>query len=323
MNSASPEVLKLEEVPEPQVGPGQVLVKVHAAGVNPYEAYIRAGHYAAVAPPLPFTPGHDAAGVVEAVGPGVSGCGVGDRVYTSATLTGAYAAKALCAESRVTPCRPRCLFSQGAGVFVPYSAAYRALFQRGRAVPGEWVLIHGASGGVGVAAVQLARAQASPSSAPPALTRAAAWPRSRAPTTSWTTTGRATCRRPCRLTQDRGVDLICELLANVNLDRDLEILAPRGRVVVIGSRGTVTIDPRRTMAQESDIRGMTVFGATDQEFKDIHAAVGAGLANGTLKPVVGRELPLAEAAQASPGHHGKKGLRQDRPDPVAVQSGPR
>ena len=181
---------------------------------------------------------------------------------------------------------------------VPYSAAYRALFQRGRAVPGEWVLIHGASGGVGVAAVQLARARG--------LTVIG---------TAGTEEGRRLAQEQgahhvldhhregylqeaLRLTEDRGVDLICELLADVNLDRDLEILATRGRVVVIGSRGTVTIDPRRTMMQESDIRGMTVFGATDQEFREIHAAVGAGLANGTLKPVVGRELPLAEAAQA-------------------------
>ena len=294
-----PEVLKLEEVPEPQVAPGQVLIKVHAVGVNPYEAYIRSGvHYAAAARPLPYTPGNDAAGVVEAVGPGVTGVAVGDRVYTSGTLTGAYAEKALCQGARVHPLPPPVSFSQGAGVNVPYSAAYRALFQRGRAVPGEWVLIHGASGGVGVAAVQLARAHG--------LTVIG---------TAGTAAGRRLAteqgahhvldhhregylKESLRLTEDRGVDLICELLADVNLDRDLEILATRGRVVVIGSRGTVTIDPRRTMMQESDIRGMTIFGATDQEFREIHAALGAGLANGTLKPVVGRELPLAEAAQA-------------------------
>ncbi len=85
----APEVLRLEEVPEPKVGHGQVLVKVQAVGVNPYEAYMRAGTYAA--PPLPFIPGHDAAGVVAAVGPGVKAVAPGDRVYTSQTLTGAYA----------------------------------------------------------------------------------------------------------------------------------------------------------------------------------------------------------------------------------------
>ena len=151
-----PEVLKLEEVPEPQVGPGQVLVKVHAVGVNPYEGYMRAGAYAA--PPLPFTPGHDAAGVVAAVGAGVKAVAPGDRVYTSQTLTGAYAEKTLCLESQVHPLPERVSFAQGAGVSVPYAAAYRALFQRARAMAGEVLLVHGASGGVGTAAVQLARA---------------------------------------------------------------------------------------------------------------------------------------------------------------------
>jgi len=296
-----PEVLKLEEIPEPQVGSGQVLIKVHAVGVNPYEAYIRAGaYYAAASRPLPYTPGNDAAGVVEAMGPEVNRVSVGDRVYTSATLSGAYAEKTLCLESQVHPLPPQVSFSQGAGVNVPYSAAYRALFQRGRAVPGEVVLVQGASGGVGVAAVQLARA---------------------AGLTVIGTAGTAEGRRlaaeqgahhvldhhrqgylqeALRLTENRGVDVICELLANVNLDRDLEILATGGRVVVIGSRGTVTIDPRHIMMREADILGMVVFGATEKELKAIHAALGAGLANGTLKPVVGCKLPLAEAAKA---HH--------------------
>ncbi len=296
-----PEVLKLEEVPEPQAGPGQVLVKVQAVGVNPYEAYIRAGaYYAAAARPLPYIPGNDAAGVVEAVGPEVKRVKVGDRVYTSATVSGAYAEKTLCLESQVHPLPSPVSFSQGAGVNVPYSAAYRALFQRGRAVPGEVALIHGASGGVGVAAVQLARTSG--------LTVIG---------TAGTEEGRRLAteqgahhvldhhregylQEVLQLTEDRGVDVICELLANVNLGRDLQILATGGRVVVIGSRGTVTIDPRHAMMKEADILGMTVFGATEKEFKAIHAALVAGLANGTLTPVVGRELPLAEAARA---HH--------------------
>ena len=302
-----PEVLKLEEIPEPQVGSGQVLIKVHAVGVNPYEAYIRAGAYfAAASRPLPYTPGNDAAGVVEAVGPEVKGVSMGDRVYTSATLSGAYAEKTLCLESQVHPLPPQVSFSQGAGVHVPYSAAYRALFQRGRAVPGEVVLVHGASGGVGVAAVQLARAAG--------LTVIG---------TGGTAEGRRLAgeqgahhvldhhregylQEALRLTENRGVDVICELLANVNLDRDLEILATGGRVVVIGSRGTVTIDPGHAMMREADILGMIVFGATEKEFKAIHAALGAGLANGTLKPVVGCELPLAEAAKAHHDIMGKK-----------------
>ena len=293
-----PEVLKLEEVPEPQVGPGQVLVKVHAVGVNPYEGYMRAGAYAA--PPLPFTPGHDAAGVVVAVGAGVKAVAPGDRVYTSQTLTGAYAEKTLCLESQVHPLPERVSFAQGAGVSVPYAAAYRALFQRARAMAGEVLLVHGASGGVGTAAVQLARAAG--------LTVIG---------TAGTDAGRRLAaeqgahyvldhhqdgylQEAMQITENRGVDVVVELLANVNLGHDLEILATGGRMVVIGSRGTVTIDPRFTMMKEATIVGMTVWGATDKEVRAIYAALGAGLANGTLTPVVGRELPLAEAAQA---HH--------------------
>ncbi len=293
-----PEVLKLEEVPEPQVGPGQVLVKVRAVGVNPYEGYMRAGAYAA--PPLPFTPGHDAAGVVIAVGAGVKAVAPGDRVYTSQTLTGAYAEKTLCLESQVHPLPERVSFAQGAGVSVPYAAAYRALFQRARAMAGEVLLVHGASGGVGTAAVQLARAAG--------LTVIG---------TAGTDAGRRLAaeqgahyvldhhrdgylQEAMQITENRGVDVVVELLANVNLGRDLEILATGGRIAVIGSRGTVTVDPRFTMMKEATIVGMTVWGATDKEVRAIYAALGAGLANGTLTPVVGKEMPLAAAAQA---HH--------------------
>ena len=83
-----PEVMRLEEVPNLEAGPGQVLVRIHAVGVNPFDTYMRAGTYA-IKPPLPYTPGADAAGVVETVGQGVKSVAVGDRVYTGRTITGA------------------------------------------------------------------------------------------------------------------------------------------------------------------------------------------------------------------------------------------
>jgi NADPH2:quinone reductase len=102
------------------------------------------------------------------------------------------------------------------------------------------------------------------------------------------------------LTCGQGVDVILEMLANVNLDKDLRVLATGGRVVVIGSRNTVEIDPRTAMGREAVILGMTLFNASDKELKAMHAAFVAGLENGTLRPVVSREVPLAEAASA---HH--------------------
>ena len=145
-----PEVLDLEEIPTPKPAPGQVLVRVHAAGVNPYDTYMRAGTYA-VKPPLPYTPGSDAAGIVEAVGPSVTKVKPGDRVYTAKTITGAYAEYALALESQVHPLPEKISFAQGAGVWVPYGTAYTALHHHAHARAGETLLIHGASGGVGTA----------------------------------------------------------------------------------------------------------------------------------------------------------------------------
>src|SRR5260370_572748 len=152
-----PEVLLLEDVPTPQVGPGQILVRVHAVGINPVDTYIRAGTYAAK-PPLPYTPGKDAAGVVSAIGEGVRSFKIGDRVYVGDCLTGAYAEFALCTAAQVHPLPEKISFAQGAAIYIPYATAYRALFQRAKAVAGETVLVHGATGGVGTAAVQLAHA---------------------------------------------------------------------------------------------------------------------------------------------------------------------
>jgi NADPH:quinone reductase len=92
--------------------------------------------------------------------------------------------------------------------------------------------------------------------------------------------------------------LITEMLANVNLAKDLTLLAPGGRVVVIGNRGTIEINPRDAMGREASILGLTLFAATDADLREIHAATIAGLENGSLRPIVRQELPLAEAARA-------------------------
>ncbi|MDQ3649363.1 MAG: NADPH:quinone reductase [Acidobacteriota bacterium] len=304
-----PEVMRLEDVPDPHAGAGQVVVRVHAVGVNPVDSYVRAGTYA-TQPPLPYTPGMDAAGVVEAIGEGVKRVAAGDRVYVAGTLSGAYAERVLCEEFQVHPLAARVSFTQGAGVFVPYVTAYRALFHRARAMPGETVLVHGASGGVGIAAVQIACAAG--------LTVIG---------TGGTEQGRKLASdegahhvldhhapeyldQLMSLTGGRGVDVILEMLANVNLGRDLNVLARGGRVVVIGSRGTVEIDPRAAMGRDASILGMAMMNGSPQELQSIHAALVAGLENGTLRPVVGREMSLADAPRAhiaimEPGAHGK------------------
>jgi NADPH2:quinone reductase len=307
-----PEVMKLEEVPDLQPASGQVAVRLHAAGVNPVDTYIRAGMYARK-PDLPYTPGSDAAGEVMAVGDGVRTVKVGDRVYTSGTLTGAYAEQALCTEDQVHRLADRISYAQGAAVNVPYATAYQALFHRARGVPGETVLVHGASGGVGTGAVQLARAAGFTVIGTAGSERGRGLVKQNGAHHVLDHGAGDYLDQLMQLTEGRGVDVILEMLANVNLAKDLTVLALKGRVVVIGNRGTIEINPRDTMGRDAAILGMTLFNASPGDLVSIHAALVAGFESGTLNPVVGQELPLADAPRAheevmKPGAYGKIAL---------------
>jgi NADPH2:quinone reductase len=304
-----PENLLLEDVAEPRAGAGQVIVRIHAAGVNPVDTYIRGGAHA-VKPDLPYTPGIDGAGTVVAAGPDVTRFVPGERVYVSSAQAGTYAETIACAESQAYRLPAAASFEQGAAIGVSYVTAFRALFQIARAVPGESVLVHGASGGTGTAAVQLAHAAG--------LTVIG---------TAGTEAGRALVREQgashaldhndpglekelLELTGGRGVDIVIEMLANKNLAVDLRLVARRGRIVVVGSRGPVEINPRDAMVREASILGTFLFGMSAAELSSAHAALQAALENGTARPVVGRSLPLAEARKAhelvlQPGAAGK------------------
>jgi NADPH2:quinone reductase len=305
-----PEVMKLEDVPDLQPGPSQVVVRIHAAGVNPVEAYVRSGSYPQK-PILPYTPGTDAGGVVMAVGSGVKGVKAGDRVYTSGPNSGTYAEQVLCGEAQVHRLPDTVSFEQGAAMGVAYGTAYRGLFQRAEAKPAETVLVHGASGGVGTAAVQLARAGGmtviGTAGSEPGLELV----KKEGAHHVLNHASDGYLDELMKLTDGRGVDVIVELLANKNLGKDLTVLAKKGRVAVIGSRGPVEINPRDAMGREADIRGVTLMNTSEQEFKTMHAALVAGLENGTLRPVIGQRIPLVEAARAHveimkpSGAHGK------------------
>jgi NADPH:quinone reductase len=292
-----PEVLKLEAVPDPgPPGPGEVLVRVKAAGVNPYDTYMRAGTYAAN-PTLPWTPGSDAAGTVESAGAGVD-LAVGRRVYTSGTITGAYAELALCERSQVHPLPEAASFAQGAGVWVPYATAYRALFQQAHARPGETLLVHGASGGVGVAAVQLGRAAGLTVAGTAGSDAGLELVRSEGAHHAVNHRSPDYRKQIIEWTGGAGVNVIVEMLANVNLGHDLTMLAYGGRVVVVGSRGTVEINPRDIMSREAAVHGVLLWRVPERDAAEIYPALEAGLANRTLRPVVGAELPLASAPEA-------------------------
>jgi NADPH2:quinone reductase len=289
--------MKLEEVPEPQPGPGQVVVRVHAAGVNPVEAYIRAGTYA-FKPNLPYTPGNDAGGVIATLGRDVKRVKAGERVYATAAVNGTYAELALCDEGNVHPLPDRVNFEQGAAMGVPYGTAYRGLFQRADAKPAETVLVHGASGGVGTAAVQMARAAGMTVIGTAGSEAGMKLVTEQGAHHVLNHSAEGYLEQLMKLTDGRGVDVIIELLANKNLGRDLTVLAKKGRVAVIGSRGPVEINPRDAMGREADIRGVTLLNTSPEEYRAMHAALIAGLENRTLRPIVGTRIPLAEAARA-------------------------
>src|SRR5438876_1295631 len=304
-----PEVLKLEEIPAPKPDAGQVLVRNHAVGVNPVDTYLRSNTDNR-GPKLPYTPASDTAGLVETVANGVTSVKPGDRVYVGGTASGAYAELSLCGEAQVHPLPARVSYAQGAAMNVPYATAYHALFQRGHGDAGETVLVHGASGGVGIGAVQLARARGM---------------------TVFGTAGTAEGRRLVleqgahhaldhtapdyldellRLTGGKGVNVVLEMLANVNLAKDLDIVAMHGRIVVIGNRGTIAINPRGAMNKNAAIIGVALFHASPAQLAGIHAALVEGLGNGTLRPVIAQEIPLAQAPRAheavmAAGHRGK------------------
>ncbi len=304
-----PEVLELHDIPTPKSGPGQVLVRVHAAGVNPYDTYMRNGTYA-IKPQLPYTPGSDAAGTVEAVGEGVKKVKPGDRVYTAKTLSGAYAEYALTDESQVYPLPQNISFAQGAGVWVPYGTAYTALHHHAHARAGETLLIHGASGGVGLAAVQFARALGMTVLGTAGTPRGIELVLKEGAHQAFDHSKQAHAEEILKSTGGRGVDVILEMLANVNLATDLKLLASRGRAVVIGNRGEITINPRELMARRASVCGFTLWAVTDAEAGEIHAAIAAGLENGTLRPIVDKEFPLKDAPLAhqeilAPGTFGK------------------
>lgn len=308
-----PDVLKLEDVPDPHAGAGHVRVRIHAVGVNPYDTYMRSGAYA-IKPNLPYTPGADAAGVVDQVGDGITRLKAGDRVYVSGTTLGkahgAYAQFAVCTPEQVHPLPDRISFTQGAGLFVPYVTAWRALFGRANTRAGDTVLIHGASGGVGVAATQFAVAAGATVIGTAGSEEGVAVVKAQGARHATNHKTPGYLDQITALTGGGGPDVILEMLANVNLDHDLTIVAPGGRVVVIGNRGRVEIDPRKIMTKDVSVFGLALWGIPPDEIRRAHAAIIAGLESGALNPVVGTEMPLGDAAKAhqqvmEPGAKGK------------------
>jgi len=311
-----PEVLQVENnVAVPEVGPDQVMVRVIVAGINPVETYIREGQYSRL-PDLPYTPGTDASGYVQQIGKNVTSLKVGDRVFVcgSTNNSGSYAQYVVTDSTYVFPLHPRLSFAQGASLGVPFFTAYKALILRAETRPGETVLVHGASGAVGTAAVQIARALGT-TVVGTAGTKDGMDVVSRCGAHHVFNHNHKSYEKKMVDHLGTGFDVIIEHLANINLGHDIQMLKEHARVMVVGCRGGVNINPRHLMMPEASIRGVALGTSTPKEWAEMGAAIVAGIESGWVNPVINKEYSMDEVQQVhydiihSKGAKGKLVLR--------------
>ncbi|MCX4025239.1 NADPH:quinone reductase [Endozoicomonas sp. SM1973] len=291
------DVLQLVEKELPTPGPEELVINLYAAGVNPVDTYIRAGvnNYTAN---FPYTPGKDGAGIVAAVGEAVSWFKPGDRVFCTNTGMGCYADTTICSQDHAYPLPDNLSFAQGACLGIPYGTAWLAIHQRAGAITGETILIHGASGGVGLAAIELGNAHGltviGTASTEPgtqaAYQQGADQVFNHYDQSHW--------QAIKEYTDNQGVDIILEMLANVNLGQDLPLLSKKGRVIIIGSRGEVSINPRDLMARNADIRGLALANASLDERQAMYNNIVELAKDGKINPVVHHSFSLEQAGQA-------------------------
>lgn len=314
-NFGESDVMCLETVESRRPQAGQILVRIKAAGVNPVDTYIRKGLYP-LDITLPFTPGMDASGVVEEAGEGVTRFAPGDKVYISGTHLGTYADEVVCSVHEAVFLPEAFSFAQGAAIGVPFATAYRALFTKAQAVDKETVMVHGGSGGVGTAVVQLAKCLGLAVIATAGSEKGLSLLRDLGADLVLNHTTEHYCHEVLDFTRGRGVQIIVEMLANKNLAADLQMLDQNSRVVIVGCRGEVTINPRDAMSRDATICGMSLLNLPAEERQKVFQALDPYFQNGSLSPVVGREFKLKDASLAhdavmQPGAFGKIVLSVD------------
>lgn len=292
-----PQVLKVESnVPVPAYGDSQVLIRVGSAGVNPVDTYIRMGLFAQL-PTLPYIPGRDGSGTIEKVGNQVENLKVGDRVFFSGA-SGSYAQYVACESHSVFRLADRLTFAQGAALGVPYFTAYRAIFIKGKAKAGDKVLVHGASGAVGLAACQMAKAHGMTVVGTAGTPQGMELVKDNGAHLVFNHREKGYLEQAAEAVGGEGFDVIIENASDVNLGSDLTIISAGARVVVVGNRGNVEISPRFLMTEEASIVGCALFRSTPEEWRETSAAVVAGVEMGFLTPVIDKEYSMEDVQEA-------------------------
>ena len=298
-STGGPEVLRLEEVPAPVAGAGQVVVKIAAVGVNFIDVYHRTGQYRV---PLPFTPGQEAAGVVTAVGPGVTDVTVGDRVaYTN--MLGAYAEYALVPADRVVA------LPDGVDAKVAAAAMLQGMTAHYLATTvyplrsGETCLVHAAAGGAGLLLCQIAHMRGARVIGTVSTTEKAALARAAGADDVILYTEQDFEVEVKRLSGGKGVQVVYDSVGRTTFDKGLNVLAPRGMMVLFGqSSGAVApLDPQVLNHKGSLVLTRPTLGhfiATRAELLARAGDVLGWIRAGKLKVRIGLELPLDQAAEA-------------------------
>uniref|UniRef100_A0A0N4ZFJ9 PKS_ER domain-containing protein n=1 Tax=Parastrongyloides trichosuri TaxID=131310 RepID=A0A0N4ZFJ9_PARTI len=284
----------LSDYAKPIIMDHECLINVKFAGVNPVDTYIREGNYA-VLPELPYVPGREGSGIVVQIGPKYSGkLSVGDRVWFSSPRTGSCAE--YCAAKHVFPLPNTASLEEGAVLGIAYTSAFRALFMKANITEMDTLLIHGASGGVGNAAIQLAK------SVGVKVIGTAGSPEGMKLIKNHGCDEVYNHRAPKYIEElkqnyPNGFSVILEVLANINLNNDLELIGKRGRIVIIGNRGLTTIDARRLMAKESTITGVGLAHTTPYEFPVIGSSISALLEQKKINPTIQKIGTLDKLAE--------------------------
>lgn len=292
-----PEVLEVQQFPRIQnVKPNEVLIDVRAVGINPVETYLRAGTYRKL-PKLPYTPGRDCAGVVRKIGSNVQSVKVGQKVFTDTMTKGAYSQEFVVPKEDVLPLGSL-QFTQGAAIGVGYRTAWRACFEKARVRAGEFVLVRGGSGSVGLAIIEMCKlagcfivgTSSTEEGRKAILEKGAAL--------AFNHSAKDFREEIMKFTNNNGVNHIFEMLANSNLDDDLQLLAVGGDVIVIGNKGRIEINPRDLMMRELSVKGMIGGPKSPQELARYRRFLNDHISRGLLNPVVGAVFDLNDAPKA-------------------------
>ena len=296
-----PEVLEYStNVPRPKPGSDDVLVRIKAVGVNPVDVVIRIGAFGPQK--FPYIPGADFAGIVEEVGSNVTDLKVGQRVYGS-DLTApdgmkAYAEFIAIKHNLVHPLHDKLTFSQGASLPIPYFTAYRALYHLAQAKPGETVFVHGASGGVGIAVVQIASGLGLTVIGTASTPEGQELAKKAGAHFIFNHYEEGYLDKAKEAAGERGIDVIIESIADKNLAKDLGLIRRQGRIIIVGGAADIPINPMNIFAKEAVVKGVFTYSITNEELFETREALYAGAKAGWLNPYIWKEFPLEKAADA-------------------------